>query len=485
MKLDHKNKFLPLGAQLHDVLRSLCFHPQGIVFFVDNKKRLKAVMTDGDVRRALLAGACLEDSAFPHGVKDFVHGHIDAPARQNLELFSDRIKHLPILDSQGKVAEIFSLSDFCRLPVMSPSMGGKELSYILDCVETNWISSQGNYVGRFENAFAEYHGQSSALTTTNGTTALHLALMALGIGPGDEVIVPDLTFGASANTVLHCGARPVFVDVTREYWNLDPLRLEQAITPRTRAIMPVHLYGHPCDMDPIMETADRHSLHVVEDCAEALGARYKGRLVGTIGTVGCFSFFSNKVITTGEGGMVLTKDSDLHDRMALYRDHGMRKERRYWHEVAGFNYRMTNLQAAVGLAQLERIDEFLTRRKSIVETYRKGLANVPGLELPPKMSWAQNIHWLFSILVNGEVARVDRNRLMERLEKENIETRPLFHPLHEQPIFKNVQGGFPVSVELSQKGLSLPSGVHMTKDDVGRVCRAVANGLTGLACYDS
>ena len=479
MNHDFEHKLLPLAATLKDVLRGMCFRPQGIVFFVDRTQRLKAVMTDGDVRRALLRGADIGECAETYFNHNFVFGREEAPDCENIKLFSNKIKYLPILNNHGKIVDILSLTDFCRLPVMEPSLEGNELTYLIDCVRTNWISSQGEYVRRFEEAFADFLGTGQALTTSNGTTALHLALTALNIGRGDEVIVPDLTFAASANTVVHCGAKPIFVDVTAEYWNMDPSLIEKAITNRTKAIMPVHLYGHPCDMNPILEIADRHGLHIVEDCAEALGARYKGQLVGTFGDVGCFSFFSNKVITTGEGGMVLTRDSGLLERMALYRDHGMRKNRRYWHEVAGFNYRMTNLQAAVGLAQIERIDSFLQQRHFMSLEYRKNLKSISGITLPPEMDWAENIHWLFSILVDEHQIGISRDSMMERLAKENIETRPFFHPLHGQPVFFGAQEDFPVSDTLSRQGLSLPSGNDLDRDTLHRISRAIQTLVHG------
>ncbi|MBI2095279.1 MAG: DegT/DnrJ/EryC1/StrS family aminotransferase [Candidatus Omnitrophica bacterium] len=359
-----------------------------------------------------------------------------------------------------------------RMPVMEPMLGGNEMKYVMDCITTNWISSQGSYVKNFEARFAEYHKMPRALATCNGTAALHLALTALGIGRGDEVIVPDLTFAASANAVIHCGAKPVAVDVTRAYWNMDPAMLERAITPRTKAIMPVHLYGHPCEMDAIMAIARKRKLRVVEDCAEALGAEYKGKKVGTFGDAGCFSFFSNKVITTGEGGMVVCRDEDLSEKMTVFRDHGMRREKRYWHEVAGFNYRMTNVQAAIGLAQLEQIERFLEARRRIAARYAAGLKGLAGITLPPEMSWAKNIYWLYSIVVDETKAGVTRDELIRELAREGIETRPFFYPLHHQPPYRS-SGSFPVTEGLAAKGMSLPSSNGIRPDEITRVCENI------------
>ncbi len=315
-------------------------------------------------------------------------------------------------------------------------------------------------------------------SSSSGTTALHLALEALGIGAGDEVIVPDLTFGATANVVIHANATPVFVDVDPVTWTLDPKAMAAAITPRTKAVIPVHLYGHPCDMDPIMELARKHSLKVIEDCAESLGAEYRGTKAGLIGDVGCFSFFANKVITTGEGGMVITKSPEVAARMAMLRDHGMTRERRYWHLAAGYNYRMTNLQAAIGLAQIERIDTFLKRRDDLVRRYDAYLTGFPELQLPVQASWARNIYWLYSIAVNPDRLGMNRDQFSARLQERGIETRPVFFPLHGQPAYRTgIAHPCPVSEDIAARGVSLPTGNDMTGTDVDRVSDAITSIL--------
>jgi perosamine synthetase len=476
---DIQRNLLPLAATLREALERLNGGVSGAVFLVDEAGVLHGLFTDGDVRRALLAGATLDDSAARWMNRKFTSGRASASHEENLRLLSKNIRHLPILDDAGRPVEFLSWAELWKLPVTQPSLGGNELKYVSDCIATSWISSQGSYVTQFERAFADFHGVPSALTVSNGTTALHLALTALGIGPGDEVIVPDLTFAASANVVIHCGAKPVLADVTRETWTLDPADFERKITPRTRAVMPVHLYGHPCDMDPILEIARRHRLFVVEDCAEALGAKYKGRLVGTIGDAGCFSFFANKVITTGEGGMVFTRDAALHRRMQILRDHGMEKGRRYWHVEAGFNYRMTNIQAAIGLAQMERIDFFLGRHHEIARHYTQRLREVPGLTLPPAAPWADAICWLYSIAVDEAGAGLDRDRLVRELAQHGVETRNLFFPLHLQPPYPPPPDAeFPVSAWLSARGLSLPTSKDLEPAQIDRVCDAIVDAVT-------
>ncbi|KKK44906.1 hypothetical protein LCGC14_3166370, partial [marine sediment metagenome] len=309
-KHDIARNIVKLGSSLQDVMKALNSGIYGIVLLAGEDGALLGIFTDGDVRRALLGGAQLDEPARLHMNTDFKSGNEKNSHEENVNLLNEKIRHLPILDASGCPVDLISWAEIWRLPVSAPYLGGNELKYVSDCITSGWISSQGHYVKRFEKLFSEFF-KIDALTASSGTTALHLALAALGIGPGDEVIVPDLTFAASANVVMHCGAKPVFVDVSEETWTMDPSLLEGVITDKTRAVMPVHLYGHPCDMNPILEIAEKNDLYVVEDCAEALGARYKSELVGTLGDIGCFSFFANKVITTGEGGMVVTRDREL------------------------------------------------------------------------------------------------------------------------------------------------------------------------------
>ena len=473
MKSQFTKNILPIGSILRDVLHTLDSSPIGVVFFTNDQGRVQGIMTDGDVRRTLLKGTDLNTPAQEFIVRNFIYGKAGDSKKEHLRLLNDEIRHLPILNDENRIVDFLSVTDFVCIPVMEPSLTGNELDYVVDCIKSNWISSQGKYVKKFEDSFADYHNVPYALTTSNGTTALHLALTALGIGSEDEVIVPDLTFAASAASVVHCGARPVFVDVNPTYWNMEPNLLEHVITARTRAIMPVHLYGHPCDMEPIMEFAKKYNLFVVEDCAEALGARYKGVLIGTFGDVGCFSFFSNKIITTGEGGMVITHNADLNDKMELLRDHGMRKERRYWHEVAGFNYRMTNLQAAIGLAQMEQLDIFIKERRDMALQYSEELRDIAGVIPPSEMPWAKNIYWLYSILVDEKLSGLSRDRLMLELRKDGIDARPLFYPLHEQPPFFTDSVEFPVTKMLSERGLSLPSSNSFSNEMTEKVCSAI------------
>ena len=362
------------------------------------------------------------------------------------------------------------------IPVCEPLMEGKELEYVLDCLKTNWISSRGKYIEEFEQKFAKYCGSRFGVSTTNGTTALHLAVASLGLGPGDEVIVPAFTMIAPVFAIVYAGARPVLVDAEPKTWNMDVDKIQAKITEKTRAIMPVHIYGHPCDMDPIMEMARQYDLYVIEDAAEVHGAEYKGRKAGGIGDIGCFSFYANKIITTGEGGMVVTNNEKIAEKAGLLKDLAHSKKRRYLHTHLAFNYRMTNVQAAIGLAQLERIDEYVEKRRKNARLYNSLLKDVKGITLPSEMPWAKNVYWMYSILV-GDGFPLERDELMDRLEEKEIGTRSFFIPMHQQPVFKNMglfQGeSYPVAERLSREGLYLPSGSGLTSEEIEYTCQII------------
>ena len=364
------------------------------------------------------------------------------------------------------------------IPVAEPCLGKEELKNVIEAVKSGWISSKGKFIEEFEEKFARYCGRKYGVATSNGTVALHLALKALGIGKGDEVIVPTLTFVATANAVTYCNAKPVFVDSHPEYWCINPDKIEEKITPRTKAIIPVHLYGHPCDMDLIMKIAEDHNLYVIEDAAEAHGAEYKGEKVGSFGDISCFSFYGNKIITTGEGGMCLTNNEELAEKMKILRDHGMNPTRKYWHDIIGFNYRMTNMQAAVGIAQLKKLDEFVEKKRTIAKLYKEALGELEKkrlIKLHKEMSWAKCVYWMYCILINKR-AKISRDDLIKQLEEKGIETRPFFYPMHVLPPYKNSEE-FPVAEEIAKKGINLPSAVGLTKRDVQIISEAISGIL--------
>jgi perosamine synthetase len=361
-----------------------------------------------------------------------------------------------------------------KIFIALPSIGEKELKNITDAVNSTFISSIGPFISKFEEGFSKYCGAKYGIATTSGTTALHLALAAAGVKEGDEVIIPDLTMIATPNSVRYCGAKPILVDSDRYTWNMDPEKIEEKITNRTKVIMPVHLYGHPCDMDLILEIAEKHNLLVIDDAAEAHGAEYKGRKIGSIGDMSCFSFYSNKIIACGEGGMIVTNNEELAEKARKLKDQAFIKGKRFWHEEIGFNYRISNLHAAIGLAQLERIAEFVNTRRNNAAHYNSLLKGVEGITLPPQASWAKNAYWMYSILIEDGFG-MTRDELAAALREEGIDTRSFFFPVHIQPAYSSAYTNerHPVAEELSRKGINLPSGNTLTKAEVETVVQAI------------
>lgn len=366
-----------------------------------------------------------------------------------------------------------------KIYVAEPKLSGREREYVLDCIDSTWISSNGKYITQFEESFAKFCGTKHAIATNNGTTALHLALIGMGLQPGDEVLIPTVTYIATANAVRYCGATPVLVDVCPTTMNIDPADLSRHVTAKTKGIIPVHLYGHPAEMGPIMEFAQKHNLFVVEDAAEAHGAEYNGQKVGTFGDCSIFSFFGNKIVTTGEGGMVTTDDDALAEKLRLYRGQGMDPKRRYWFEVVGYNYRMTNIQAAIGLAQMENIEQALSDRSQLARWYDEALAPLrASIILPEQASWAKQVYWMYNIfLCEGNESQ--RDAVMIALNDLGIETRPVFYPMHILPPYKQ-SSTFPIADLWAQRGINLPTHQMLTREDVFRIADALKQVIASL-----
>lgn len=369
------------------------------------------------------------------------------------------------------------------LQVAAPTLAGNERAYVLDCIDSTWISSSGSYIDRFEAMFAAYCGVRHAIAVSNGTTALHLVCRAIGIGPGDEVIVPTLTFVATANAVRYCGGTPVFADVHPDTWTMDPRVVESLITPRTKAIIPVHLFGHPADMTALQAIADRHGLVVIEDAAQSPGAEVHGRRVGSIGLLASFSFFGNKILSTGEGGMITTSDDGLAAQIRMLKSQGMQPDHRYWFPVIGYNYRMTNVAAAIGLGQLEMIDWHLQRRQEVAAWYRERLSGTPGLTWQMPQPWAHDVWWMFTIVLDPSIP-VERDAVKVELARHKIETRSVPYPLHQLPIYQEAtaEQTFPVADHIAARGINLPTWAKVTREDVDEICglveRAIGTGST-------
>lgn len=462
-------------STIREVLQAIDRGALGVALFVEpGSEKLVGLVTDGDVRRALLKGLGLESPVSRIDHPETITATVDMGMDEISAMFSEPIRIVPVLNDDGKVIDLAIFDTRVYLPVAEPKFGDVELRYVSECVLTGWVSSAGKFVRRFEEQFSEFCETKFAVSSSSGTSALHLSLLALEIGVGDEVIVPSFTFISTANAVTFTGAKPVFVDSEPSTWNINPVEIKKAITAKTKAIIPVHVYGHPANMTPILDIAREYNIAVVEDAAEAHGALYKGKKVGSLGDMGMFSFYGNKIITTGEGGMIVTDNNDLAEKIRILRDHGMDPNRRYWHSILGYNYRMTNIQAALGVAQMERIDQIVEQKRRNADLYAKGLQGISGITLPPEEVWGKNIYWLYSLLIDDEEFGMSSKELGEQLKKKGIETRPLFLPVHQQPIYNTGQN-LPVCEKLSRCGLSLPSSVNLNGDKIERITREIGN----------
>jgi perosamine synthetase len=409
------------------------------------------------------------------------------PAELSLQEMGDLAAIIPAADPEVKV-RYKPIPEFERatrrsfIPVCEPTLGGNEAKYVQQAIETNWISSAGQFIRDFEARFAEFCGVKYGIACANGTVAMHLAMATLGLDPGDEVIIPTFTMIATANAVTYCGAKPVLVDMEPQYWQMDVNQVESKITSRTRAIVPVHIYGHPTDMDPLRELAQKHGLLVIEDAAEAHGAEYKGRRAGGLGNAAGFSFYGNKIITTGEGGMVTTDDREIARLAWNLRDHAFSHERHFWHKFVGFNYRMTNLQAAVGLAQLEQLDGFVAARRQHALEYNCRLHGIPGIRTPQEAPYAKNVYWMYGIMVDEAEYGMNRDELRRVLADSGVETRTFFIPMHCQPVYWQQYKGerYPVAEDLCRRGFYLPSASSLTVSEIEYVASVIRDACPAL-----
>ena len=438
----------------------------GTCLVVGDKRHVVGRISLDDIGKAVLDGALLDPRLDQH-IERFSH-------RLHNDSSVDKDVLRPVLDASGRLVGVDIDRSSQRIQVARPDMSHREFRSILDAFLSSWISSKGPYVDKFEQEFRAFIGTDHGVAVSNGTVALHLGLLALGIGPGDEVIVPDLTFAATINAVLFCGATPVIVDVDRRTWGISLAGVQQAVTPRTKAIIPVHLYGRPVEIGPIAAFAAKRGIGIIEDCAEAHGARYEGRPVGQFGDVDCFSFYANKIVTTGEGGMCLTNSPELAQSIRLLRDHGMTPSRSYWHERVGYNYRITNLQAAIGYSQLWRIEEVLDRNREIANAYRTALQGIPGVKFPPPMDAVyEPVVWLASV----QVPAAKRDQLLMAASEARIEMRPFFHSLSTLPPYEKYARVCPNSLELSATGINLPTSRAVDDQVIDRIARVFRNVL--------
>jgi len=366
------------------------------------------------------------------------------------------------------------------IPVCEPLITARDIELVNDALTSGWISSAGKYLDLFEERWADYCGMPHGIAVSNGSTALDIAVDLLDLEAGDEVIMPTFTIISPAQSVMRSGGVPVLVDSNPESWQMDVNQIEGRITSRTRAILVVHIYGHPADMDPIMVLAEKYGLTVIEDAAEVHGAEYKGRRCGGIGHISTFSFYANKLITTGEGGMVLVKSTEHAERARSLRNLCFQAGRRFYHEALGYNYRMTNVQAAMGVGQIERIQETVARKREIAHSYNAAFSDLPAIQLPLEMSWAQNVYWVYGLVLSDERG-VDTAQVMQQLREKGIETRPFFLGMHEQPVFQKMGRfageSYPVAERLARKGFYIPNGLSLTNGQMTTVIESVKECL--------
>ena len=471
MDLTLQGLLIPEHSTLKNALEIIDANAFGIGFVVDVKGCLLGTITDGDIRRALIKDASIKEPVALHYNDNCESLPVNSSDKEIQLKLSSRITHIPLVDENKKIVDFASHFRLRQIPILEPQLNGNELEYVADCVRTNWVSSQGKYVSAFEKKLCEIINTPFCLAVSNGTVALHLALESLGIGNGDEVIVPEITFAATINAVLYTGATPVIVDVDPDTWNISPKAILQHISPKTKAIIPVHLFGVAANMEAILEIAASNKLKVIEDAAQAIGSTFNGKLCGSIGDIGTFSFFGNKTITTGEGGAIVFKNELVYQRARQKRDHGMSKERRYWHETLGFNYRMTNLQAAIGVAQLERFVEIINMKKKVSQWYRNCLSDSKQIQIQNNEFESSNSIWLFSIILKDINSEKERNNLMKELSVRGIDSRPLFYPLGDMPLYSAYRrSDNEASKAISYKGISLPSHVNLTENEVVYIC---------------
>ena len=464
--------YITLPKRMEDLLKAISKNGLGIIFVVDENQKLQGALTDGDIRRALFNGVKINEIIN----KDFkflntnpfwlpysssvqkIMSHLNQSNEKDL-------KCIPLLNENKEIVDISTRNKVRSFPVASPEIGEEELANVIDAISTGYISSVGKYIEQFENKFEEYIGQGYAVAVSSGTSALQLALSTLNLSKDDEVILPNFTFGGSINSIINSGATPVLADINIDNWTIDLNEIKKKITNKTKAIMPVHIYGQPSEMDEICEIAKKNKLLIIEDCAEAIGARYKDKIIGSHGDSSCFSFFANKTLTTGEGGMALFKKKDDAEKAKILRDHGMSKKKKYWHDFLGFNYRMTNMQAAIGVAQIKKIDILLKNKKKIFEYYDNKFRDNSRIFLLPKNSWSENSYWIYTIRIKG-FSETKRDKFIINLKNRGVDCRPGFYPLHLMKPYKPyAKGDLKNSISVSKNSVSLPSAPNLTQQD--------------------
>jgi len=463
---DLKKYRIYLDDTLSKALKIINSNLSGACFVVDKQNILKGVITDGDIRRQLIKNKSLSTKVSKVIKKNFFCLSDKSSADIINKSFNQKIKIIPLINSKKQLTSVVSYKN--QISLAKPNLNGNEKKYLMDCINTGWISSIGKYVTLFEKKFSKFTKIKYCLPVSNGTTALQLALKTLGIGTNDEVIVPNLTFASPVNAVIHSGAKPILVDIKSDTYCIDENLIKKKITKKTKAIIVVHLYGHPANMKKIKSIIKGKKIYLIEDCAEALGSYIERKHVGNFGDIATFSFFGNKLITTGEGGMMGFKKKKDKIKAEILRDHGMSKKIKYWHKDIGYNFRITNLQSAIGCAQLERIHWFIENKMKLAKNYKKVLSKFDFIKLPGEYGKVKNSYWLYTIQLRGNFIKY-KNTLIKKMQRLGIEARPVFFPMNLMKPYKKYlkkNETFPNSQQLFKSSISLPSAFDVTLSDI-------------------
>lgn len=459
---------------LKDAMIKINENGLGICFVVNKEEKLINLLSDGDIRRYLINGLDINSKLNKLSKNKFFYTKVGV----DLESIQENIikyKIIPVLDKNNILVDYISKNNLCNIPLINTKFNGEEIKYVNDCLDSGWVSSIGKYVKKFEDYFSQKFGFNNSLAVSSGTTGLQLALTALGVGEGDEVILPDLTFAASINAIINAKAIPVLADVDINTACLNVTSVEKLINKKTKAIMPVHLYGNSCDLDALYKLKEKFKLIIIEDCAEALGTKYHNKQVGIKADAAIFSFFGNKLITTGEGGMVCFKENHIHTKAKILSAHGMNPKKRYWHDQVGFNFRLTNIQAALGLGQLERIESFLESKIRLANIYQELLSKNSYFKIQQISQHTESSYWLFTIFLKDDLIN-KRDKIISYLLSKGIECRPCFYPLHEMNPYSQYYEKLPQNSKyLAYSGISLPTGIHTTKEEIEYVCFELNN----------
>lgn len=466
------NKFIVLdNLRLNECLKVIEKNENGLVFVCNKKRQLLGTITDGDIRRYLIRNKNLNCSAKKLMKKNFFSLSSNSSPEKIRSKLNSVIKLIPLVNKNNELVDIASAYRFSLLPLYEPYLKGNEQKYVNNAIDSGWISSRGDYVKKFENSFSKAIGAKNAISVTSGTSAIQLALITLGVGSGDEVIVPNFTFAAVYNAVIFSGAKPIMVDINKDTLCMDDNLVERKINKKTRAIIPVHLYGCSVNMKNIMKIAKKNKIFVIEDCAEAIGTYYKKKHVGLLGDAATFSFYGNKTISTGEGGMVLFKSNKNFTKAEVIKNHGMSSKKPYWHEQFGLNFRMTNIQASIGLAQIEQFEKILKKKKIISDYYNKELLKINTIDIVKTPKDTVNSHWLYVVILNKK-SKISRDELIKKFKLEGIESKRVFFGANEMKLYRkylNQNDNFPNSKLISKNGLCLPSFTGLNKQSLIKI----------------